>query len=127
MPCMGWRGREQAMAELTRRLVLGGAAGVLSAPFVIPARAEEVLTISAFGGEFHDIFVKNVLAPFEQKFGVKVIYDEGGGLAYYTRIRAAQGSPGFDVAAEISAPDIILGAKEGLLEKITEREVPNLR
>ncbi len=45
----------------------------------------------------------------------------------YAKIRASKGAPGFDVAAALSPPEVVLGAKENLLEKITEKEVPNLK
>jgi hypothetical protein len=45
----------------------------------------------------------------------------------YAKIRASKGDPGFDVAAALSPPEVMLGAKEGLLEKITDKEVPNLK
>ena len=111
-----------------RELLKTTAAAVpaLAAPAFI-ARTADTLTIAAFGGEFKPLFIQNVIEPFEKKFSVKVTYDDSGGLAYFARIRAAKGSPGFDIAAQISAPDIILGAKENLLEKITEKEVPNLK
>lgn len=111
-----------------RELLKGTAAAVpaLAAPAFI-ARTAETLTIAAFGGEFKPLFIQHVIEPFEKKFSCKVTYDDSGGLAYFARIRAAKGAPGFDVAAQIAAPDIILGAKENLLEKITEKEVPNLK
>ncbi len=103
------------------------AAGVAGGPWVI-ARAQDTLTVNAYGGEFQDVFMKAVVQPFEKKFGVKVVYDEAGSASEdYARIRASRGAPGFDVAAELTPPEIILGAKEGLLEKITEKEVPNLK
>ena len=114
---------------LGRRSLLKGAAaaaGAIAAPAIV-SRAQETLTIAAFGGEFRPLFIKHVIEPFEQKYSCKVIYDDSGGLAYFARIRAARGAPGFDVAAQISAPDIILGAKENLLDRITEKEVPNLK
>ncbi len=106
----------------------GAAAATIGAPWIIPSRAAETLTIAAFGGEFRDIFTRRVIAPFEKKFGVKVTYDDSGmGPQYYARIRASKGSPGFDVAAEMGAQEIFLGAKENLIEKITDKEVPNLK
>jgi putative spermidine/putrescine transport system substrate-binding protein len=110
---------------ITRRAALGG---VLAAPFVIPARAADTLVVTAYGGEYQDVFVPTVIEPFEKKFGVKVTYDLSGGAAQtYAKIRAARGAPGFDVAAELTPPEAILGAKDKLLEPVTEREVPNIK
>ena len=115
----------------SRRRFLQGAAAVsasFGAPFVISARAAETLVVNAYGGEFQDIFLKTTVAPFEKKFGVKVTYDDAGSASEdYAKIRATRGAPGFDVAAELTPPEIILGAKEKLLEPITEKEVPNLK
>jgi putative spermidine/putrescine transport system substrate-binding protein len=114
----------------TRRTILrtGGAAAAVSALLPRPtARAGESITVSGYGGEYRDIFVKTVIEPFEKKFSVQVIYDENGGLDPFPRIRATRGAPGFDVAGETVVPTIILGAKEKLLEPISEKEVPNLK
>ncbi|MBV9783562.1 MAG: extracellular solute-binding protein [Acidisphaera sp.] len=113
------------MQTLPRRTLLTGA---LAAPFVISARAAETLVVTAYGGEYQEVFTKTVLQPFEQKFGVHIIYDQSGGAAQtYAKIRAARGAPGFDVAAELTAPEAILGGREKLLEPVSEREVPNLK
>jgi len=110
-----------------RALILGTAAAGLGAPALV-AQTPETLTVNAYGGEYQPIFEETVLRPFEKKFGVRVTY-EGTGTASedYARIRASRGAPGFDVAAELTPPEILLGAREHLLEPLTEREVPNLR
>ena len=126
------RGMGEFALRSTRRAVIRGAGivgtGVIGAPFVISARAADTLVVNAYGGEFQDIFLKTTVAPFEKKFGVKVTYDDAGSASEdYAKIRATRGAPGFDVAAELTPPEIILGAKEKLLEPLTEREVPNLK
>ncbi|MBI3709646.1 MAG: ABC transporter substrate-binding protein [Proteobacteria bacterium] len=117
---------------MARRALLKGAAATAAAastgPWVISARAADSLVVNAYGGEFQDVFMKTVVKPFEKKFGVEIVYDDAGSAAEdYAKIRATRGSPGFDVAAELTPPEIILGEKEKLLEKISEREVPNLK
>jgi putative spermidine/putrescine transport system substrate-binding protein len=114
--------------RVLRGALAGGVAGAIGGPFVISARAAETLVVNAYGGEFQEIFLKTTVEPFEKKFGVKVVYDDFGSASEdYAKIRAARGAPGFDVAAELTPPEIILGAKEKLLEPLTEREVPNLK
>jgi len=119
--------------RISRRHVLKGttafaAAGTIGAPFIQTARAADSVVVNAYGGEFQDAFMKTVVEPFQKKFGVQVVYDDAGTASEdYARIRAARGAPGFDVAAELTPPEIILGAKENLLERITEKEVPNLK
>jgi putative spermidine/putrescine transport system substrate-binding protein len=120
-------------SRVSRRALIKGAsagaiAGAFGGPFVISARAAETLVVNAYGGEFQDVFMKTTVEPFEKKFGVKVIYDDAGSASEdYAKIRASRGAPGFDVAAELTPPEIILGQKEKLLEPLTEREIPNLK
>ena len=102
--------------------------GGLAAPFVIPALAADTLVVNGYGAEFQEIITRTTIEPFEKKFGVKVTYDNTGSAAQnYAKIRASRGAPGFDVAAELTPPEVILGQKEKLLETITETEVPNLK
>ncbi len=114
---------------MTRRqtLKVAGAVAAFGELASRPTRAADVLTVAAYGGEYRDIFIKTVIEPFEKKFSCKIVYDDSGGVDPYPRIRASRGSPGFDVAAEMVVPTIILGAKENLLEPITAKEVPNLK
>lgn len=114
--------------HVTRRQALAGAAGFTAvAGLTRGARATDTLTVTGYGGEYRDIFMKTVIQPFEKKFSCSVVYDDGGGVDPYPRVRATHGSPGFDVIGETTAPMIILGAKEKLFERITEAEVPNLK
>ena len=114
---------------LTRReLIKRGAALAVAAPYVITARSQETLIVNTQGGEYQELVERVVIRPFEKKFGVKVIHDATGTASQdYAKIRAARGAPGFDVAGLLTPPDVILGVKEGFLEKLTEREVPNLK
>lgn len=117
---------------IARRTLLKRAAGLgtfaLTAPYVITARAEETLIVNTQGGEYKALVEQVVFQPFEKKFGVKIIHDATGSASQdYAKIRAARGAPGFDVAGLLTPPEVILGMKEGLLEKLTEREVPNLK
>lgn len=124
---MDQRGFASSRRRFLRRAGLG-ASTALAAPAVIPALAADQLVVNAYGGEFQDIFLKTTVAPFEKKFGVKVVYDDAGSAVEdYAKIRASRGAPGFDVAAELTPPEIILGGKEKLLEPLTEKEIPNLK
>ena len=112
-----------------RRFATRALAGAtLGAPFVISARAAETLVVNGYGAEYQDLLMKTTIEPFEKKFGVKVTYDNTGSASEnYAKIRAGRGTSGFDVAGELTPPEIILGAKEKLLEPLTEREIPNLK
>lgn len=112
----------------SRRHALATAAGAaVTIGLGRSARAADTLTVTGYGGEYRDIFTKTVIEPFEKKFSVQVQYDDSGGTDPYPRVRATQGSPGFDVVGETTAPMIFLGAKEKLFEPITEKQVPNIK
>jgi putative spermidine/putrescine transport system substrate-binding protein len=100
----------------------------VAAPWVWAQRTDDTLVVNSFGGEYQELIEPTVIRPFEKKFGVKVVHDTTGTSAQdYAKIRASRGAPGVDVAAALSPPEVILGGKEGLLEKFSENEVPNLR
>ncbi|HVF64258.1 MAG TPA: extracellular solute-binding protein [Casimicrobiaceae bacterium] len=114
--------------SVKRRRLLQGAGAAMAAPYVITARAQETLIVNTQGGEYQELVERVVIRPFEKKFGVKITHDATGTASQdYAKIRAARGAPGFDVAGLLTPPEVILGVKEGLLEKVTEREVPNLK
>jgi putative spermidine/putrescine transport system substrate-binding protein len=118
--------------SVSRRSVLKTGSGLAAclaagtAPAVI-ARAQETLIVNSQGGEYQQIFEDTVIRPFEQQFNVSVVHDPTGTASQdFAKIRASGGSPGFDVAAVLNPPEIILGAREGLLAPITQDKVPNL-
>src|SRR5436190_24197388 len=112
----------------TRRSLLKGASALALAPYVITARSEETLIVNTQGGEYQELVERVVIRPFEKKFGVKIIHDATGTASQdYAKIRAARGAPGFDVAGLLTTLEVILGVKEGLLEKLSERDVRTLR
>ena len=113
---------------LSRRSAFAMAGSWLAAPAVVTSKSSDALVVNAYGGEFREVLLATVVRPFERKFGVQVNYDgTGGAYEDYARIRAAHGYPGFDVANELTPAEIVAGAGEGLLEPITEKDVPNLR
>src|SRR5256886_12179557 len=116
------------MKSAPRRTWLKKAGAIALAPYVITARSQETLIVNTQGGEYQELVERVVIRPFEKKFGVRVIHDPTGTASQdYAKIRASRGAPGFDVAGLLTPPEVILGVKEGLLEKLTEREVPNLK
>src|SRR4249919_3657138 len=118
---------ERSRREFIRRASAVTALGV-GAPYVWAQRTDETLVVNSFGGEYQELFETAVIKPFEKKHGVKIVHDATGTSSQdYAKIRASKGAPGFDVAAALSPPEVLLGAKEGLLEKITDKEVPNLK
>jgi len=114
----------------SRRHVLKGAvaAGAVVGLPAIVSRASERLVVNAHGGPIHKYYEEYVLQPFAQKFGVEIVYDPGVSAPQtYAKIRAAQGSPGFDVASALTPTEVLLGSQEGFLAPVSEAEVPNLK
>jgi putative spermidine/putrescine transport system substrate-binding protein len=117
-------GAGAALAGLVALLAIAGiGVGTPPAP---AASAPRTLVVAGYGGEYKDIFWNTVGRPFEQQFNVKITFDEGGSADQnYAKIRATQGDPGWDVLIATSY-EAALGAREGLLRKITAADVPNL-
>jgi hypothetical protein len=73
---------------MTRRSVLTTAAtaSVVSGQ----ARAGDMLFVTGYPGEYHDIFMETGIDPFEKEFSCQVIYDVTGGADPY---QASLGRP----------------------------------
>ena len=92
---------------MRRRPILKAIAGSLCAPFVVSARAAETLVVTAYGGEYQDVFTKTVIEPFEKKFSCQVVYDDSGGVDPYPRSKAIKG-----IAAAVSKAHDLLKAMQ---------------
>src|SRR5262245_65942507 len=105
--------------SIDRRTFLGAAAGAVAAPAVLSAQTPETLVVNTQGGEYQEIVENTVIKPFEQRFGVRVTHDATGTASQdYARIRAARGAPGFDVAGGLTPPEVLLGARENLRDRV---------
>lgn len=90
------------------------------------ALAQNRLVVNSYGGEYEELIFEAIIRPFQEQFGVEIVYDAVGSAAEdYARIRATRGNPGFDVVV-MTAPEALQGCREGLLVEMTEAEVPNL-
>jgi putative spermidine/putrescine transport system substrate-binding protein len=99
--------------------------GTFGAP--APGGAAAPVVVVGYGGEYKDIFMKTIGEPFQKASGMQITYDEGGVASQnYAKIRATQGDPGWDLAI-VTSFEAVQGAKEGLLRKITDADVPNLK
>ena len=113
--------RASTNPNVSRTLILVAAAIFMSAP----AMAQR-LVVNSYGGEYEGLIMEAVIEPFEEQFGVEVVYDAVGSASEdYARIRATRGNPGFDVVV-MTAPEALQGCREGLLLEMTEENVPNL-
>jgi putative spermidine/putrescine transport system substrate-binding protein len=85
------------------------------------------LVVNAFGGEYEELFKKNLKEPFEREFGARIVFDPTGSASEdYAKIRATRGDPGWDVVV-MTAPESILGCREKLLQPTTDTEIPNIK
>jgi putative spermidine/putrescine transport system substrate-binding protein len=84
------------------------------------------LVVNSYGGQYEDVIRETIIEPFEEEFGVEVVYDAVGSAAEdFARIRATRGNPGFDVVV-MTAPEALQGCREELLTPLTTRDIPNL-
>lgn len=90
-----------------------------------PALAQELI-LNSYGGPYEEIIRQRIIEPFQEKYGIKVVYDAVGSSSQdYAKIKATNGKPGFDVVV-MTASQSLEGCKDGLLEKLTPQTVPNL-
>lgn len=81
------------------------------------------LVVSTFGLS-EDIVKKDIIAPFEKENEAKVTLEVGNSADRFTKLKNNPNA-GIDVI-ELAQANAAQGGKEGLFEKITEKEVPNL-
>lgn len=85
--------------------------------------ASSTLVISTFGLN-QDIVEKTVMKPFAEANNVTVTLEVGNASERLTKLKSGANS-GIDVI-ELSQTNAGQGAKDGLFETITEKEVPNI-
>lgn len=109
-----------------RFALLAGASALVGSVTFPGAAHAQTLVVNSYGAEYEEIIFETIIRPFEEEFGVRVVYDPTGSAAEdYARIRATGGNPGFDVVV-MTASEAILGCDEGLLAPLTEDRVPNM-
>ena len=108
-----------------RRSLIVVLALALAAPSIALAQPAE-LVFSGYGGDYGEQMKKLVIAPFEKKFGVKVVYDATGSSAQkLAKLRATKDTYTYDVTV-LTGYDLLAAGREGLLEAIGADRVPNL-
>lgn len=96
-----------------------------SAALAGPAFSQELI-VNSYGGPYEQIIRDAIIAPFEEEYGVRVIYDAVGSSSQdYAKIKATNGRPGFDVVV-MTASQSLQGCEDGLLEAFSQETVPNL-
>lgn len=89
------------------------------------AQAQQLI-VNSYGGPYEQIIRDTIITPFEDQFGVSVVYDAVGSSSQdYAKIKATNGRPGFDVVV-MTASQSLDGCRDGLLEPLSTETVPNL-
>jgi len=97
-----------------------GAAGQGDASF-----KGKTLTISSWGFN-QDLINKNLTKPFEEKYGVKVVYETGNNSDRLTKLAARKDNPNVDVA-QFAGTHTYIAIKQGLLQPYDPAKIQNLK
>lgn len=84
----------------------------------------QTLTVSTWGFNL-DLIKKNITQPFEQKFGVKVVYVLGNNAPRLTQLVARKDNPDVDVV-QLAGNYSTLAIADGVLQPYNPSEIPNL-
>ena len=121
---------DQSMRDLTvsRRALLGGAA-LLAAPAIIrPARAAEQCVVGTWGGDYARLLRENIDDPILKPAGVDVVQDVGDEAPRMAKLYAQAKLPrGTQDIACFGAVNGYGVNAAGLVEDLTEQQVPNLK
>src|SRR5579872_4264035 len=114
---------------VSRRLVLGAGA-MLAAPALVRrrARAAERCVVGTWGGDYARLLRENIDDPILKPMGVDVVQDVGDEQPRLAKLQASSKLP--RGTQDISCFGAINGYRvnaAGLVEHLTEKEVPNLK
>jgi len=87
--------------------------------------AERVVNVQTWGGDLGESFRANIVKPFEEQTGIKVLISTGMSSDAAAKVRLGAGNPEIDVAMMIYG-DATLVWDEGLLDPLDPEEIPNL-
>ncbi|MCK1269126.1 extracellular solute-binding protein [Bradyrhizobium sp. 49] len=111
------------------KIATAAAVGALAAPCV---RAQSkkfaglTLRVNGFGGAWDEALRKSVVAPLEEKYGLKVQFTAGSTSADLIKLIANKDDPPYDLFMADS-PYMIELLKAGVVEEIRESNVPNVK
>lgn len=110
----------KSITTISRRSVLAGAAGLLSAPMVLrasrAAAKSNSLTMTGVTGSFHENVVKYVINPFTEETGIKVNFVPTPELAK-VKAMLLTGNLEWDVI-NVDGTTAGVGSKQGFWEKL---------
>lgn len=101
------------------------AANATAQPAPTAAPLEKELVFSSRGGSLGDIFKSDIVAPFEQKFGVKVTYVAGDSTPGYAKVVAEKANPQTDVFWS-TAQTHAQGVQAGIFDKLDPKVATSL-
>ncbi|MBK1660439.1 extracellular solute-binding protein [Paracraurococcus ruber] len=104
----------------TRRALLGGAA-LLATPGVLRAQTPEIFVGGPASPGLTDILFPRI----ERKHGFKILFEGTNSLINLEKIRSNRARPTMTVTM-MDDPVLILGEREGLLEPLRGKAIPNL-
>jgi len=113
---------------IRRRTVLGGAAAAFAAPLIVGRRAsadDKSITVGIYTGLQGDVVRKQIIPPFEAKFGCKVYTTQGVTLEQIALMRSSRNNPKYSVMF-IDDIGVELAKREGLIEKLPAEQIPNM-
>ena len=112
--------------RLNRRSLLAGAVALPLLPGT--ARAEETVVVATWGGDYNRLLRENVEEPILAKEGIKVVPDLGDEDPRVAKMIAQRRLP--RGGADVVCVQAVRGnevAELGLVETLTEAEIPNLK
>jgi putative spermidine/putrescine transport system substrate-binding protein len=118
-----------AISRITRRRLLAGSA-VLAAPAVVSRRgmAAERCVVGTWGGDYARLLRENIDDPILKPEGVDVVQDVGDESPRVSKLYAQSKLPrGSDDIACVGALNGYRVNEAGLVEDLTEQQVPNLK
>jgi putative spermidine/putrescine transport system substrate-binding protein len=105
----------------TRRTLFGGAAATLAMPAVLRAQTPEIFVGGPASPGLTDILFPRI----EKKHGFKILFEGTNSLINLEKIRSNRARPTMTVTM-MDDPVLILGEREGVLEPLRGKEIPNL-
>src|SRR5438094_2757800 len=106
------------------RLMVTMLLALLMVPLVPPARAQNALVVSIWGGNWKDTVDKVIGRPFTARTGIPVEYEVGGTIDRLAKARVAKGSPLVDL--NFTTTHVArLYISDGLYDKLDLAKLPN--
>ena len=106
------------------RLMVTMLLALLTVPLVPPARAQNALVVSIWGGNWKDTVDKVIGRPFTARTGIPVEYEVGGTIDRLAKARVAKGSPLVDL--NFTTTHVArLYISDGLYDKLDLAKLPN--